>query len=89
MEWTSCGWRLPACGTDFSKPGLRGALTCPEGLLDFQVSLVVASCGHRGMFFDNLAVDLFRFRPARDRVTGTDPMVVELPRECGGSRVGN
>jgi hypothetical protein len=89
MERMPCGWHPPARGTDFSKPGLRGALTCPNGLLDFEVSPVVALCGHRGMFFDNSAVDLFRFRPARDRVTGTDWMVVKLLRECGGSLVGN
>ena len=89
MELMHCGGYPPAGRTDFSKPGLRGALTCLKGLLDFQVSLVAAKSGHRGMFFDNSAVDLFRFRPARDRVTGTDWMVVHLPRECGGSLVGN
>lgn len=86
MLW---GWQPPARGTDFSKPGFRGALTCPKGLLDFEVSPVVATCGHRGEFIDNSAVDLFRFRPARDRVTGTDPVVVLPLRGRGGSRVGN
>jgi hypothetical protein len=89
MEGTRGGWHPPVRGTDFLKPGLRGALTCPQGLLDFEVSLEVTKCGRHGMSFDNSAVDLFRFRPARDRVTGTDRMVVRLPRGRSGSLVGN
>jgi len=40
-------WRAAGEADDFSNPAGLGALTCPEGLLDFEVSLVDASCGHQ------------------------------------------
>jgi len=64
-------------------------LTPPGSLLDFEISLRNASVFFGGKFFDNSAVDLFRFRPARDRVTGTGRMVDRLLRESDGSLVGN
>ena len=41
--------------------------------LHFLLCLPVAARCPKAKFFDNSAVDLFRFRPARDRVTGTGP----------------
>ena len=60
-------WHRPVWQTDFSRLGLWGALTPSGSLLDFEVSLMSTSVFFGGKFFDNSAVDLFRFRPARDR----------------------
>ena len=76
-------WHRPVWQTDFSRLGLWGALTPSGSLLDFEVSLMGTSVFFGGKFFDNSAVDLFRFRPARDRVTGTDWMARSAPSGVG------
>jgi hypothetical protein len=40
-------WRAAGAEDDFWNPAGLGALTCSKGLLNFEVSPVVASCGHR------------------------------------------
>ena len=40
-------WRAAGCGDDFSNPAGLGALTCLQGLLDFEVSSTVAWCDRR------------------------------------------